>query len=124
MLYRFAADGLVLFHLSFIVFVMVGGLLLLRWPRLCWLHLPAVAWGIMVELLHLPCPLTEWENRLRAAAGDIGYPDSFVEHYLIPVIYPAKLTPGIQLWLGALVIAVNALVYLWLWRSRRRSAVH
>lgn len=124
MFYRLAADGLVLFHLSFIVFVMVGGLLLLRWPRLCWLHLPAVAWGIMVELLHLPCPLTEWENRLRAAAGDIGYPDSFVEHYLIPVIYPAKLTPGIQLWLGGLVIAVNALVYLWLWRSRRRSAVH
>ena len=69
MFYRLAADGLVLFHLSFIVFVMVGGLLLLRWPRLCWLHLPAVAWGILVELLHLPCPLTEWENRLRAAAG-------------------------------------------------------
>lgn len=124
MFYRLAADGLVLFHLSFIVFVMVGGLLLLRWPRLCWLHLPAVAWGILVELLHLPCPLTEWENRLRTAAGDIGYPDSFVEHYLIPVIYPAKLTPGIQLWLGGLVIAVNALVYLWLWRSRKRSAVH
>lgn len=123
MFFRLAADGLVLFHLSFIVFVMLGGLLVLRWPRLCWLHLPAVTWGVLVEVLHLPCPLTEWENRLRAAAGDTGYPDSFVEHYLIPLIYPAKLTAGIQLWLGALVFAVNAGVYAWLCYSRRRRAL-
>ncbi|MNJ73465.1 hypothetical protein D3C77_702600 [compost metagenome] len=74
-------------------------------------------------MLHLPCPLTEWENRLRAAAGDTGYPDSFVEHYLIPLIYPAKLTAGIQLWLGALVFVVNAGVYAWLCYSRRRRAL-
>ncbi|MFF3699925.1 DUF2784 domain-containing protein [Pseudomonas qingdaonensis] len=123
MFFRLAADGLVLFHLTFIVFVMLGGLLVLRWPRLCWLHLPAVTWGVLVEVLHLPCPLTEWENRLRAAAGDTGYPDSFVEHYLIPLIYPAKLTAGIQLWPGALVFVVNAGVYAWLCYSRRRRAL-
>lgn len=123
MFFRLAADGLVLFHLTFIVFVMLGGLLVLRWPRLCWLHLPAVTWGVLVEVLHLPCPLTEWENRLRAAAGDTGYPDSFVEHYLIPLIYPVKLTAGIQLWLGALVFVVNAGVYAWLCYSRRRRAL-
>lgn len=124
MLWRMAADALVLVHLGFILFVLFGGLLLLRWPRLLWLHLPAVAWGIVVECLHLGCPLTPWENQLRRAAGQAGYEGGFIEHYLIPLIYPAGLTPQIQLWLGAIVVLVNLAVYAWLiwrWRSGPRA---
>jgi len=121
MLWRMAADALVLVHLGFILFVLLGGLLALRWPRLIWLHLPAVAWGIVVECLHLGCPLTPWENQMRRMAGQAGYEGGFIEHYLIPLIYPAGLTPAIQLWLGAIVVLVNAAVYAWLigrWRRK------
>lgn len=124
MLYRIAADGLVLFHLLFILFVLFGGLLVLKWRRLIWWHLPAAAWGVSVEVLHLMCPLTEWENRLRHAAGQTGYGGGFIEHYLWPVIYPAGLTPAIQLGLACVVLAVNGLVYLRLirlWKGRRVS---
>lgn len=111
MFYRIAADGLVLFHLSFIVFVLLGGLLVLKWRRLLWWHLPAAAWGVAVELFHLPCPLTRWENLMRQAAGQQGYGGGFIEHYVWPVIYPAGLTPGIQLWLGGVVLVINVVVY-------------
>ncbi|WP_296230615.1 DUF2784 domain-containing protein [uncultured Pseudomonas sp.] len=122
MLWRMAADALVLVHLGFILFVLLGGLLLLRWPRLIWLHMPAVAWGIVVECLHLGCPLTPWENQLRRAAGQAGYDGGFIEHYLIPLIYPAGLTPQIQLWLGAIVVLVNLSIYAWLiWRWRNKA---
>ena len=121
MLLRLAADAVVVVHLLFILFVLGGGLLVLRWPRLALLHLPAAAWGVAVELLHLDCPLTPLENQLRQAAGQAGYDGGFVEHYLIPLIYPAGLTPQIQLWLGAVVLAINVPVYLWLlWRLLRR----
>lgn len=117
MFWRIAADALVLLHLGFILFVLLGGLLLLRWPRLLCLHLPAVAWGIVVECLHLGCPLTPWENNLRRMAGQAGYEGGFIEHYLIPLIYPAGLTPQIQLWLGSIVLLVNLSVYACLiWR--------
>ncbi|KFJ91647.1 membrane protein [Pseudomonas sp. 1-7] len=122
MLWRMAADALVLVHLSFILFVLLGGLLLLRWPRLIWLHLPAVAWGIVVECLHLGCPLTPWENQLRRMAGQAGYDGGFIEHYLIPLIYPAGLTPQIQSGLGAIVVLLNLAVYTWLiWRWRNKA---
>ncbi|WP_061241842.1 DUF2784 domain-containing protein [Ectopseudomonas composti] len=112
--WRLAADALVVIHLGFILFVLLGGLLLLRWPRLLWLHLPAVAWGVTVEFFHLLCPLTPWENQLRQAAGDAGYEGGFIEHYLIPVIYPAGLTPQVQLWLGGFVVLINVAVYAYL----------
>ena len=122
MLWRIAADALVLVHLGFILFVLLGGLLLLRWPRLIWLHVPAVAWGVIVECLHLGCPLTPWENQLRRMAGQAGYDGGFIEHYLIPLIYPAGLTPKIQLYLGAIVVLVNLSVYAWLiWRWRNKA---
>ncbi|SFW16032.1 Protein of Unknown function [Pseudomonas sp. NFACC19-2] len=122
MLWRMAADALVLVHLSFILFVLLGGLLLLRWPRLIWLHPPVVAWGIVVECLHLGCPLTPWENQLRRMAGQAGYDGGFIEHYLIPLIYPAGLTPQIQIGLGAIVVLVNLAVYAWLtWRWRNKA---
>ncbi len=122
MFWRMAADALVVIHLGFILFVMLGGLLLLRWPSLIWLHVPAVAWGVIVECLHLGCPLTPWENQMRRMAGQAGYEGGFIEHYLIPLIYPAGLTPQIQLWLGAIVVLVNLVVYAWLiWRWRNKA---
>ncbi|KTB56834.1 hypothetical protein AO067_17165 [Pseudomonas viridiflava ICMP 13104] len=111
MFYRVAADAVVAFHLLFIVFVLVGGLLVLRRPWLALLHVPAIVWGAAVEFLHLYCPLTPLENALRSKAGEQGYEGGFVEHYLIPLIYPAGLTPGIQLWLGGFVLLINAAVY-------------
>ncbi len=87
MFYRIAADAVVSFHLLFILFVLFGGLLVLRWRWLTWLHLPAATWGVLVEVLHLECPLTRWENLFRQAAGQGGYGGGFIEHYLIPLIY-------------------------------------
>ena len=111
MIFRLAADAVVTFHLLFILFVLLGGLLVLRWPWAALLHLPAMAWGAAVEFLHLYCPLTPLENALRSRAGDQGYDGGFIEHYLIPLIYPAGLTPQIQLWLGGIVLLINASVY-------------
>lgn len=118
------ADLLVLLHLGFVVFVVAGGFLVWRWPRVAWAHLPAVAWGVWIEWSAGICPLTPLENRLRAAGGEAGYDTSFVEHYVMPLLYPVGLTPAVQAWLGAGVIAVNLLAYgVWLWRWRlSRSA--
>ena len=122
MLLRLSADAVLLLHLLFIAFALLGGLLVLRWRWLAWLHLPAVFWAVTVEALQLLCPLTPVENDLRHAAGQAGYNTGFIEHYLLPIIYPAGLTPVIQLWLAALVLSLNLLVYgllLWRWRRNR-----
>lgn len=111
MIWQLAADAVLSLHLLFIAFVLLGGLLVLRWRCWVWLHVPAAIWGVVVELLHLQCPLTPLENSLRQAAGQAGYGGGFVEHYLIPIIYPAGLTPQIQLWLGAFVLVLNVLIY-------------
>jgi len=124
MLYRLSADAVVLVHLLFIVFVVLGGLLVMRWRWLILLHLPAVVWGAVVELFHWYCPLTPLENTLRLKAGEQGYDGGFIEHYLIPLIYPVGLTPRTQLWLGAAVVLINGLVYVWLasrYRHRRKA---
>ncbi len=120
MLWDWAADAVLVIHLLFIAFVLLGGFLVLRWPRLAWLHLPAVLWGATVELMHLQCPLTPLENFLREAAGQVGYDGGFIAHYLMPVIYPAGLTPQIQLGLGALVVLLNGLVYSWVLLRKKR----
>lgn len=122
MLYRFAADALVVFHLFFILFVLFGALLVLHWRWLALVHVPAAVWGASVELLQLYCPLTPFENSLRQAAGQQGYEGGFIEHYLIPLIYPAGLTQTMQLWMGALVLVVNLGVYGALLLRRRRAA--
>ncbi len=122
MLPRLAADTLVLLHLAFILLVLFGGLLVLRWRTALLIHLPALAWGLAVEFLHLPCPLTDWENHLRHAAGDAGYPGGFVEHYIWPLIYPAGLTPQAQWLLGSIALLLNLAVYAYVvWGSRRLS---
>ncbi len=112
------ADLVLLLHASFIAFVMLGGLLVLRWRRLAWLHLPCVAWGILIELTGWICPLTPLENRLRGAAGLNSYGDSFIGHYLVPLIYPPGLTPRIQYLLAAVVLLVNVAVYTLVWKRR------
>jgi hypothetical protein len=105
------ADLTVLLHLAFVVFVMLGGLLVLRWPRAAWVHLAAVAWGAWIEFAGWICPLTPLENWLRARAGDATYTSSFVDRYLIPVLYPASLSREVQYLLGGLVLLVNAIIY-------------
>ncbi|MGC3873756.1 DUF2784 domain-containing protein [Halomonas sp. GXIMD04776] len=112
--YRIAADAVLILHLAFILFVVLGSLAVLRWPRLAWLHLPAAAWGAALELNGWICPLTPLENSLLRAAGESGYTGGFIEHYLIALIYPAGLTPTIQLWLGAGVLAINLPIYAYL----------
>ena len=120
MLYRILADFVVGAHALFVAFVVVGGLLALRWPWVVALHLPAAIWGALIELEGWICPLTPLEKSLRAAAGQAGYQGGFIEHYLLPVLYPAGLTRGVQLVLGSLVIAVNVLVYGFILRRLSR----
>lgn len=113
------ADLVVIAHALFIVFVVAGGLLVLRWPRAAWVHLPAAVWGVLIEWAGWICPLTPLENTLRRAAGQAGYSGGFVERYLLPMIYPAGLTPSVQLWLGLVVLVVNVAIYALWWRRRR-----
>jgi hypothetical protein len=119
---RFLADAVVLVHLAFILFVAAGGLLVLRWPRLAWVHVPAVVWGALIELAGWICPLTPLENRLRAAAGDAAYAGGFIDRYIMPIVYPDGLTRGMQLALGIAVIAVNLLIYGRLVIRRKRRS--
>ena len=120
---RFTADVIVLLHLAFILFVAVGGLFVLRWPRVAWVHVPAVVWGALIELAGWICPLTPLENRLRAAAGDVAYSGGFIDRYIMPIVYPAGLTRGMQLGLAAAVVIVNLIFYgtLMIRRKRRGS---
>ena len=118
MLYRGLADLALLTHLLFIVFVLFGGLLALRWQWMPWVHLPAAAWGAVIEFSGWICPLTPLENSLRRAAGSAGYSGGFIEHYIVPLIYPGALTSGLQLVLGGAVVALNVAFYLAVWRRR------
>lgn len=121
MSYALAADLLVVLHLFFILFVAVGGLLVLRWTRLAWVHLPAALWGGLIELGGWICPLTPLENSLRRSAGETGYTGGFIEHYVLPLVYPPGLTREIQIGLGIAVLAVNALAYGVLIVRRRQA---
>jgi hypothetical protein len=125
MLDRVFADAVVVFHLAFIVFAFAGGLLVLRWKWVMSLHLPAVAWATLVEVMHWRCPLTAWENFFRLRGGQAGYEGGFVEHYIEPVIYPSGLTPAVQVLIGCAVFLINAAVYTVVvvrWRRAAREA--
>ena len=121
MVYLALADAVLVLHLAFILFVVLGGLLVLRRRWLVWLHLPAGAWGILIEFAGWICPLTPLENWLRMQGGERGYAGGFIDHYLVSLIYPDGLTRELQWLLGALVLAINAAIYLWLWRSHLRA---
>jgi len=121
MLYRFLADLVVVLHVSFVLFVVLGGLFALRWPRAAWIHLPAAAWGAWVEFSQTICPLTPLENHLRHLGGQAGYSGGFIEHYLIPILYPAGLNRNVQVVLGIFVLVLNVTVYTAVWRRRAKN---
>jgi hypothetical protein len=120
LIYGALADFVVVVHVAFVVFVIFGGLLVLRRPRLAWLHLPAAVWGVLIEFRGWICPLTPLENALRARGGEVGYSGGFIEHYLLPVLYPAGLTRNLQLVLGGLVLVLNVAVYAFVLARARR----
>lgn len=117
MLYRTLADAVLVFHLAFVLFVVLGGLLVLRWPKLMWVHLPAAVWGVLIEFAGWICPLTPLEKGLRRMGGEAGYEGGFIEHYVVAVLYPQGLTRGIQLGLGVAVLVITVAVY---WRILSR----
>lgn len=110
-LYNVAADFIVLLHFSFIVFVLIGGLLVFKWRWLIWVHLPAAIWGALIVIVGWICPLTPIENMLRQAGGSEVYLTGFIQHYIEPVIYPSDLKPEIFIAMGIFVIVVNVIVY-------------
>ena len=120
MWYRALADLVVMLHLAFVAFTMLGGLLALRCRWIPWLHLPAAAWGGFVEVTGRVCPLTPLENRLRAAAGGSAYAGDFVQRYLLPIVYPPLLTREIQFALAAVLVIANVWVYAVVWEGRAR----
>ena len=122
MIYLFLADLLVVFHLVFILYVIAGALLIFKWPKTLWLHLPSCFWGMTVEFAGWICPLTPWEIKLQILAGEEGYTGSFIEQYLIPIIYPNGLNREVQMVLGGTVLIVNLSLYtLILIKKRKRK---
>ena len=132
MFYIIAANAIVILHLGFICFVVLGGLLALKWRPIIFLHVPAVVWGALVEFQGWLCPLTPLEQQLRVAGNQAGYSGGFIEHYLLSLLYPASLDRAMQITLGGLVVVINLLVYGWLiWRragkpekQRNRAGPH
>lgn len=118
--YRLAADATLVTHLAFVMFVVVGAALALKWPKAALLHLPAVAWAAFAEFSGHICPLTPLENGLRRAAGDAGYAGGFIEHYILATLYPAGLTRAAQVAIGFFVVALNAALYTLVLRRARR----
>ena len=120
MVYQSLADLVLLLHVVFIVFVLLGGLLAFRWHWVPMAHLPAAAWGVAVELFGWVCPLTPLESALRRAGGGTGYSAGFIEQYIVPLVYPTELTRNLQLVLGVIVVVVNVVVYVLILRRQRR----
>jgi hypothetical protein len=121
-MYPLLADLVLIVHLVFVIFVLCGGLLVLKWRWIARLHLPAAAWGAVVEFTEWICPLTPLENWLRVQGGEAGYEDDFTTRYLLPILYPVDLTRNIQLLLGTVVIVLNVAVYWWIWYMQARVA--
>lgn len=119
MLFSWLAAALVVAHFAFTAFVVFGGFLTWRWPRIAWIHLPALAWGCWIELSHAVCPLTPLENHWRRLAGEAGYSEGFLAHYLVRVLYPAGLTWHIQYALAAGLVVLNMVAYRGLIGRRR-----
>ena len=120
MIWRVLADSVLFLHFSFIVFVVIGGFFTRRWHWLPWVHLPAAAWGIAIEFGGWICPLTHLENWLRQAGGEAGYAGGFIEHYLVPIMYPAGIIPEIQIALGLGVLLINIIAYSLVYQSQSK----
>jgi hypothetical protein len=123
MFYRWLADAVLSLHFAFVLFVVFGGLLAFRWPRVAYVHVPIALYGVIIELLGFVCPLTPLELWLRRHGGEAGYQGGFIEHYITAALYPTGLTREIQYVLAGLVFAINAVVYALLWRRRRAAQV-
>ena len=121
MSYQLSADLVLILHLAFVLFVLLGGFLLLRWPKLVWLHLAAVTWGALIEFIGFVCPLTPLEVNLRRLGGQAGYEGDFVQHYITASLYPSGLTRKMQIGLGISVLVLNMLIYGY-WIAHRRLA--
>ena len=119
MIWRALADLVLLLHLCFVLFVILGGVLALRWPRLAAVHIPVALYGALIEFAGFICPLTPLENSFRRRGGEAGYQGGFIDHYVTAAIYPEGLTRNAQLVLGIAVLVVNAIVYTIWWRRRR-----
>ena len=111
MIFQTLATAVVVLHFAFILFVIGGAFLVLRWPVLKWVHLPVAAWGALIEIGGWICPLTTLENALLRRAGAAGYDEGFIAHYLVGVIYPNGLTRGMEFAIAVSVIAINVAVY-------------
>lgn len=122
MAYRAAADAVLVAHFAFVLFVVLGGFLLLRWPAFVWLHAPAVVWAAFIEFSGAVCPLTPLEVALRQQAGQAGYAGGFIDHYVVSLLYPEGLTPDVQIMLGTVVVAISAAIYLVAFRRWRMSS--
>lgn len=127
MIYSLLADVVMLVHLSFVLFAVAGGLLVLKWLRLVWLHIPAVCWAIWIEYSGSICPLTPLEQSLRQHAGEVSYSGGFIAHYLGPILYPEGLTREMQWWIAAFVLVLNLVVYLLVfiaWRKKMHRNIY
>ncbi len=122
MLFALGADFLVLVHLCFIIFVILGGFMLLKWRWLIFMHLPALIWAVLLEFQGWLCPLTPVEQALRQMAGQQGYEGGFIQHYILPIIYPPALQQDIQFILGVLLILINVIIYLWVFLKPDRKS--
>ena len=122
MFFALAADLQIIVHLGFIGFVILGGFMLLKWRWLIFVHLPAVLWGVLLEFQGWICPLTPLEQALRRMSGQQGYTGGFIQHYILPVIYPPALNEDIQLILGILLILINVIIYLWVFQKPDRKS--
>jgi len=121
--FQLLANATVLLHLAFIAFIVFGGLLALFWPRMAWVHLPLALWGVVVQWMSWVCPLTPLENWFRARGGGATYPDGFVEHYVLPVLYPIGASPRLHWVLGLVVLVANAAIYATVFHRRARERV-
>ena len=121
MIYRIAADAILLLHLAFTLFAVLGGLLVLRRPALLWLHLAAVLWGVAIEWADWICPLTPLENFLRERGGEAGYAGGFIEHYIVLLLYPENLAIELRYLLGLGLVATNLIIYGYVFLARHRQ---
>lgn len=121
LIYRIAAHGVVVIHLAFILFVFLGGLTLFKWPWMIWVHVPAAVWGGLVEFTAAPCPLTPLENHLRRVGNADVYSGGFVDHYIVPIVYPPGLTRQAQVVLGVLILAINLVIYYKFLTGKRKA---
>jgi hypothetical protein len=120
MLYGLIADAIVVLHLAFIAFALLGVIAVNYWPRLIWVHIPVVVWSALINLTQTVCPLTPLEISMRRKAGEQGYGESFIEHYLVSLVYPPLDVPQLWLWTGLFVVGLNGAGYAWLVQRRHR----